>query len=48
MKIKRPRISNKDEITSSQEEQLIEPIKIMEAMERGGRVYLRVATFIFK
>jgi len=42
MKIKRPITSNKDGITSSQEEQPVEPVKILEVKEKGDRVYLQV------
>jgi len=43
MKIKRPRISNNDKITASQEEQFVGPVKILEVKERQDRVYLRVS-----
>ena len=43
MKIKQSGISNKDKITPPQEEQPVEPLKILEARESGDRVYLRVA-----
>jgi hypothetical protein len=43
MKIKRLGISNKDKITPLQEEQPTEPVRILEAREKGGWVHLRVS-----
>jgi hypothetical protein len=43
MKIQRPGISNKSKIAQSQEEQPIEPVKILEITHSQGNVCLRVA-----
>jgi len=43
MKTKQSGISNKYEITSSPEEQPVEPLRILEARESGAGVYLRVS-----
>jgi hypothetical protein len=43
MKIHRPGNSNKSKIAQSQEEQPVEPVKILEVRESGSNVCLRVA-----
>jgi len=43
MKIKRPRIPNKEKTTSLQKEQPAALVRILEAKENEGKIYLRVA-----
>jgi hypothetical protein len=43
MKIRWPVISNREKIAQSSEEQPVEPVRILEAKESEGSVYLRLA-----